>query len=268
MSSLPVYVFSDTHLGAGTPELEAAVLGFLRHVRAHASALVINGDLFDFWFEWRTVIPRTGFRVLAALADLRDAGVPVTMLGGNHDCWGGEVLREDAGVEYSLVPIERTFAGWRTRLEHGDGLRPEGDKAYRRLRRVLRNPMSIRMFRALHPDWGTRLASWSSGTSRTHRAHDEGAELKALALELLDRRRDLDLVIFGHSHASALVRAPGGGVYANAGSWLAEPTFLQLTDERIELRRWTGSAEGERLHAIDRRAEKALSDVQELRRGV
>ena len=268
MSSLPVYVFSDTHLGAGTPELEAAVLGFLRHVRAHASALVINGDLFDFWFEWRTVIPRTGFRVLAALADLRDAGIPVTMLGGNHDCWGGEVLREDAGVEYSLAPIERSLAGWRTRLEHGDGLRPEGDKAYRRLRRVLRNPVSIRMFRALHPDWGTRLATWSSGTSRSHRAHDEGAELQALALDLLDRRPDLDLVIFGHSHASALVRAPGGGVYANAGSWLAEPTFLRLSDERVELRRWTGSAEGERLHAVDRRAEKPLSDVQELRRGV
>lgn len=266
MPSGPVYIFSDTHLGAGTPEVESAVLAFLRHVRAHASALVVNGDLFDFWFEWRTVMPRTGFRVVAALAELHEAGIPVTMLGGNHDCWGGDLLREDAGVEYTLEPVERVLAGWRTRIEHGDGLRPEGDRGYRRLRSVLRNPLSIRLFRALHPDWGTRLATWSSGTSRTHRAHDEGAELQSLAFDLLGRRPELDLVIFGHSHAAALVQSPGGGVYANAGSWLADPTYLRLTDERLELRRWTGSAEGERLHAIDRRAEEPLSDVQELRR--
>ena len=266
MPTGPVYIFSDTHLGAGAPELEPAVLAFLRHVREHAGALVVNGDLFDFWFEWRTVIPRTGFRVVAALAELRDAGIPVTMLGGNHDCWGGEVLREDAGVEYTLEPIERTLAGWRTRIEHGDGLRPVGDRGYRRLRRVLRHPVSIGLFRTMHPDWGTRLATWSSGTSRTHRPHDEGAELQALAFDVLARRPELDLVIFGHSHAAALVQAPGSGVYANAGSWLARPTYLRLTPERIELRLWSGSAEGERLHAIDRRAEKALTDVQELRR--
>ena len=266
MPTRPVYIFSDTHLGAGAPETESAVLAFLRHVRTHASALVINGDLFDFWFEWRTVIPRQGFRVVAALAELRDAGIPVTMLGGNHDCWGGDVLREDAGVEYTLEPVERTLAGWRTRIEHGDGLRPEGDRNYRRMRSVLRSPLSIRLFRALHPDWGTRLATWSSGTSRTHRAHDEGAELQSLAFDLLARRPELDLVVFGHSHAAALVQAPGGGVYANAGAWFTQPTFLRLGEERIELRGWSGSAEGERLHAIDRRAQEALPDVQELRR--
>jgi UDP-2,3-diacylglucosamine pyrophosphatase LpxH len=80
-------------------------------------------------------------------------------------------------------------------------------------------------------------------------------------MELLDRRPELDLVVFGHSHAAALDRAAGGGVYANAGSWLQRPTFLRLTPERIELLRWTGSAEGDRLHAIDRRPEKALTDL-------
>ncbi len=261
MPTAPAYIFSDTHLGAAPPGVERDVLGFLRHVREHASALYINGDLFDFWFEWRTVIPRTGFRVVAALAELRDAGIPVTLIGGNHDCWGGAVLREDAGIGYQLDPFEGEIAGWRTRIEHGDGLRPVRDRKYRALRRVLRHPMSIRAFRWIHPDWGTRLATLSSDTSRTHRAHDEGAELQSIAMELLDRRPELDLVVFGHSHAAALDRAAGGGVYANAGSWLQRPTFLRLTPERIELLRWTGSAEGDRLHAIDRRPEKALTDL-------
>ena len=254
MPDRPIYIFSDTHLGAAHADLEPAVLAFLRHVREHGRALVINGDLFDFWFEWRTVIPRSGFRVIAALAELRDAGIPVTLVGGNHDCWGGDVLREDAGVTYSLEAIERDMAGWRTRVEHGDGLRPERDRAYRRLRTVLRHGLSIRLFRLLHPDWGTRLATWSSDTSRTHRAHDEGAELREIAMATLQRRPELDLLVFGHSHVAALERSPRGSVYANAGSWLLKPTYLRLTEQRIELREWTGSAEGERLHAIDRGA--------------
>lgn len=263
MPEAPVYIFSDTHLGVAPPGVEQDVLAFLRHVRESASALYINGDLFDFWFEWRSVIPRTGFRVVAALADLRDAGIPVTLIGGNHDCWGGDVLREDAGIAYQLEALEADVMGWRTRIEHGDGLRPVRDRRYRALRRVLRHPMSIRAFRWIHPDWGTRLATLSSDTSRAHHPHDEGAELETIALEMLDRRPELDLVVFGHSHATALSQARSGGVYANAGSWLEQPTFLRLTRERIELRRWTGggSAEGDRLHAIDRRAEKALPEL-------
>ncbi|HUF27564.1 MAG TPA: UDP-2,3-diacylglucosamine diphosphatase [Gemmatimonadaceae bacterium] len=261
MRPRPVYIFSDTHLGAAPAEVETAVLAFLRHVRTQASALLINGDLFDFWFEWRSVIPRRGFRVVAALADIQEAGVPVTLIGGNHDCWGGEVLRKDAGISYQLGAWEGTLAGWRARVEHGDGLRPERDRGYRRLRRVLRHPVSVRLFRAMHPDWGTRLASLTSHTSRSRHLRDDGVEIRQIGLELLRSRPDLELLVFGHSHVAALERTPAGGVYANAGAWLDAPTFLRLTEERIELRRWTGSAEGERLHAIDRRPEEALADL-------
>ena len=261
MPDAPVYIFSDTHLGAAAPDVERSVLAFLHHVREHAGALYINGDLFDFWFEWRTVIPRTGFRVVAVLADLRDAGIPVTLVGGNHDCWGGDVLREDAGIDYRLEAFEGDVLGWHTRIEHGDGLRPVRDRRYRALRSVIRHPFSVRAFRWLHPDWGTRLATLSSDASRTHRAHEEGAELESIAMQRLDRRPELDLIVFGHSHYPALKQSPAGSVYANAGSWLPQPTFLRLTRERIELFTWTGSAEGDRLHAIDRRAEKALPDL-------
>jgi UDP-2,3-diacylglucosamine hydrolase len=86
-------------------------------------ALVINGDLFEFWFEWRHVIPRTGFRTLAAVAAFADAGIPCLWIAGNHDCWGGEVLTVDAGVTYVEGPWRGAIAGWRTHVEHGDGLR-------------------------------------------------------------------------------------------------------------------------------------------------
>ena len=97
----PCYVFSDTHLGAASSEVERQLLAFLRHLPGRARSLVINGDLFEFWFEWRSVIPRPSFRVLAALADLVESGVPVLWVAGNHDCWGGDVLRERCGRRLS-----------------------------------------------------------------------------------------------------------------------------------------------------------------------
>jgi UDP-2,3-diacylglucosamine hydrolase len=261
MLDAPCHVISDVHLGAAPREVERELVAYLRTLPGRARSLVINGDLFDFWFEWRTVIPREHFRTLAALADLRDAGIDVLMLMGNHDCWGGAVLREDVGVRYEAGPWRGTLAGWRALVEHGDGLRAREDRGYRRLRAVLRHPMSVRAFRLLHPDAGTRIARGSSRASREHSVFDDAGEgLRAVARARLTAEPSLDLVVFGHSHAPVLERVPGAGVYANAGTWLADPTHLVITPERLELRRWTGSAEGERLDVVDRRAEEALAE--------
>jgi UDP-2,3-diacylglucosamine hydrolase len=254
-------VFSDVHLGVTPPSVERDLLAFLDSLRNGAGSLIVNGDLFDFWFEWRHVIPRVGFRVIAALASLHDAGVPVLWIGGNHDCWGGEVLRTDAGVDYQLGAWNGQIGPWRSHIEHGDGLRPVEDRRYRALRRVLRSPAAISAFRWLHPDWASRLALGSSGASRTHGPRDGGSGLRRIGLELLAERADVDLVIFGHSHVATLERAPGGGIFANPGSWLDAPTYLRIDANRVELRRWTGSAEGECLHSLDRRAEEALPNA-------
>lgn len=253
-------LLSDTHLGVAPRDVEDRVLDFLRRVPGDARSLVINGDLYDFWFEWRSVIPRAGFRVLAALAEVRRAGVEVLWIAGNHDCWGGEVLEQDVGVRYHVGPWRGEIAGWHTLLEHGDGLRRREDRRYRALRMVLRHPLSVRAFRLLHPDWGTRLALGSSHASRVHRARDGGAGLRRIAIERLARDRSLELVVFGHSHVATLERMAEGGVYANAGSWLDAPTYLRLDDGKLELRRWDGSPEGERLHAVHRGPEEALAE--------
>lgn len=253
----PAYVISDIHLGHASAEVERALLGFLRALAERAGSLVINGDLFEFWFEWKRVVPRSGVRALAALMDLRDAGVPMTMIAGNHDCWGGEVLRE-AGVTFVDGPWTGTLGGWRARVEHGDGLRAKEDRGYRALRRVLRNRLAIRAFRSIHPDWATRLAMGSAQTSRSYQPRDAGRGLREVARATLVANDDLELLIYGHSHVAALERMPSGGVYANAGSWLDAPTYLLITPERVALREWHGSAEGPDLHALDRVAEKAL----------
>jgi len=255
----PAYIMSDAHLGFAGPEVERSLLRFLRHLPGRAGSLVINGDLFEFWFEWKSVMPRGAFRVLAALADLRDAGVPVVMIAGNHDCWGGDILRQDVGVAYQVGPLDDVVGGWRARIEHGDGLRGAEDRGYRALRRLLRNRLAISAFRWIHPDLASALANRTSHTSRTYQARDGGAGLRATAERFLREHRDTELVVFGHSHVAELRRL-GAGVYANAGPWLDQPTFLRLTPERAELRRWDdGSGEGVHLDALDRVAEKPLA---------
>src|SRR6478672_10071924 len=117
MLAAPCHVISDVHLGHASVEIERTLLSYLRSLPGRAGSLMINGDLFEFWFEWRTVVPRSGVRVLAALMDLRDAGVPMRMIAGNHDCWGGDVLR-DAGVEFQTGAWEGMLGGWAARVEH------------------------------------------------------------------------------------------------------------------------------------------------------
>ena len=242
MLSAPCLLMSDAHLGPAPQEAERSLLGLIAYAKGNARSLVLNGDVFDFWFEWRTVMPRTGFRVLAALAGLREAGVDVLWIAGNHDCWGGEILTRDVGVAYHTGPWDGIIAGWRTRIEHGDGLRDTEDAPYRRLRSVLRNPLAIRLFRALHPDFATRVALRSSHTSRNMRPRDGGEGLQRVALETLASDPSLDLYVFGHSHAPLLSRAPGGGVFANPGAWMDEPGFLRVTEGAVELMRLDGAA--------------------------
>jgi UDP-2,3-diacylglucosamine hydrolase len=242
MPSAPCYVLSDAHLGPAPAEAERSLLELLARARTEARSVVLNGDLFDFWFEWRSVMPRTGFRVLAALADLRDAGVEVLWIAGNHDCWGGEILTRDVGVTYHVGPWRGEIGGWKALVEHGDGLRDKEDAPYRRLRTVLRNPLAIRAFRWLHPDLATRIAGATSHTSRNMRPGDGGEGMRRVALERLRAEPALELYVFGHTHASVIGRTDRGGVFANPGAWMDEPVFLRVTPGRVELARLDGDA--------------------------
>ena len=261
MLPAPCLLMSDAHLGAASSERERDVAAFLEYARGNAGSVVINGDLFDFWFEWRTVMPRGHVRVLGALAALADADIPLLMIAGNHDAWGGDVLTREIGAQLVHGDWDGTLGGWRAHISHGDGLREREDRRYRAFKRVMRHPLAIRAFGALHPDFATRVASGTSTRSRSQRQSDAGAGLRAVAHDYLETHRETELVVFGHSHVATLERVPGSGVYANPGAWIDRPAYLVIAPERIELRAWSGSSESDLLDAVDRRAQEALADA-------
>lgn len=244
MSDQPVYVVSDIHLG-GVPEgTERRFRSFLEHVGGHASEILINGDLFDFWFEYRSVILSRHFRVLAALADLRDAGVAIRFVGGNHDAWGGSFLRDELGMELLDERAELMLAGRRALVVHGDGL-GQGDLGYRIMKKVIRHPLSITAFRMLHPDLGSRVARGVSSTEGKHGTPGLADAQRAAALEVwarreMERRPDLDMVLAGHTHTPTVQEVGVGRYYINTGDWINHFTYLVLhPGETPDLRTWS-----------------------------
>jgi UDP-2,3-diacylglucosamine hydrolase len=235
MQDPPIFLASDVHLGVASVETEKAFLGWLDHCGAEASRIVINGDLFDFWFEYRSVIPRGHTRVLGALASLVDAGVPILMMGGNHDWWGGDFLREEIGVEFLQEPAVLELKGRKTLLAHGDGL-GSGDLGYKILRGVLRGSVTRFLFRWLHPDVGAWVARRVSKTG----SHPEGPTPKQIgrsrflqkwAVNRLESSPELDMVVLGHTHVPTVVEAFPGRYYLNSGDWLANQSYAVFPSE-------------------------------------
>lgn len=232
----PVYVVSDVHLGAVSAERERAFASWLAHAREAASEVIVNGDLFDFWFEYRSAIPRGHTRVLGALAALVDAGVPVRFMGGNHDWWGGSFLEKEIGLTLHREPVTLRLAGWQTFLAHGDGL-GRGDLRYRLLRLVLRGRLTRWGFRWLHPDLGARIAARVSVTQdrAANTTEDEkrrAGVLETWAVEKLRSEKDLDLVLLGHTHIPCLREVERNRFYVNAGDWVTHRSYVVLEREK------------------------------------
>jgi UDP-2,3-diacylglucosamine hydrolase len=238
MSSTAVYFLSDAHLGAESAEREAPRLERLHHFLAslpgRASDLYIVGDLFDFWFEYRTAIPRRHFPTLAALRRLHEAGVGITYLNGNHDFWLGSFLAETIGARTvdGGCAVERQ--GRRLWVHHGDGL-VGGDLGYRALRAVMRGRLSIRLYQLLHPDLGIPLAHVVSRWSRKSR---DGRPLEPDRLwrEIAEPRfrEGFDGVLIGHFH-HAYERRENGREFVVLGDWVDRFTYAVLEDGALRL---------------------------------
>jgi len=235
-----VVVVADAHLGQASPAAETAFHAFLDAVPTLGDALLINGDLFDFWFEYARVIPRRHFRTIARLYDVRRRGLPVTFVGGNHDRWGGEFLTKDLGIAFHPGEAELMLAGRRTFVAHGDGL-TEQHWAAKVMHRVTRHRITIRLFRSLHPDLGFWVADQLSGrladNTRDRVVLDRAARAQIdYAGDLLARRPEVGLVILGHTHRPALEQFPDGRAYLNPGAWLDGFRYAIVGPTEIELR--------------------------------
>ena len=238
-----VVFLSDAHLGAETRDREAArtarLHGFLDSLPGRASSLYIVGDLFDFWFEYRTAIPRRYFGTLTALQRVRDAGVEITYLNGNHDFWLGSFLAESLGIRTVDGPVTVEAQGRKLWVHHGDGL-IGGDGGYKLLRRVIRHPFAIGLYGLLHPDLGIPLALAVSGRSRSSRG-DPPLTPDRLWNEIGAPRfaEGYDGVIIGHFH-HAFERRDGGHELFVLGDWIDDFTYLELTDGVLTQSVWPG----------------------------
>lgn len=240
-----IYLFGDAHMGARTTAMEAAKLSrtvsFLKMLRGCADTqLVICGDLFDFWFEYRQVIPRHHFHLLTHLADLVESGVPVDYLAGNHDFWLGSFLREEVGVTVHRDSLDLLQAGKRIHLRHGDGLMQK-DHLYRLMKSVLRHPWSVTGYRLLHPDVGIPFALFCSHLSResARDVYQEDGDYQAWARSRIEGGDDV--VVLGHTHVAAL-QPHLQGWYLNAGAWMTAFTYGRIQAGVPSLWQWNGDA--------------------------
>ncbi len=235
---MALYVFSDAHLGAGPPAKELIKLDRINRladmVKADGDRLVILGDLFDFWFEYKRAIPKENLDVIMLLRDLVRRGITVDYISGNHDFWMDDFFQNQIGVAVHLDSLDIEYAGRRLHLIHGDGLAP-ADRGYRLLKRVLRNRVCIWLYRKLPPDFAIALAKRVSGTSREYtarREHHFAADYERYAEGKLTE--GYDIVAIGHLHLPVFKRF-GTGVYINTGDFINHFSYARMDDSGIAL---------------------------------
>ncbi len=250
-SHLPdrIVFVADIHLGlpGDNPRRAERFAAFLRELRGNASHLYIVGDLFDFWFEYRTVIPRIAPPVVFEMYNLVRSGTKVILLAGNHDYWFGDYLRKDVGLELYTDEVVAEHQGKRIFIHHGDGFYP-GDHGYRLLKRVLRNRASIFLFRLIHPDFARRIAELTSVTSRKYLAPPPNRDeyYARLFRDIADKRlsEGYDAVVYGHSHV-ALLEQRKQGTLILLGDWLHRSTCVVLENGQFTMHDWKPEAEGD-----------------------
>ena len=240
-----VAFIADAHLGkpGDDPSRADALVSFLRASRGRYSHLYIVGDLFDFWFEYRSVVPNTTPHVIFELYNLVQAGTNVVLFGGNHDYWYGLYMTRDVGVD--LEPDGRvvTHQGRRLFIHHGDGFYP-GDHGYRIMKKVFRSRTAIWLFSLLHPDFASKIARITSKTSRTYLTPSDFMErnkhsFQAIADRHLAAHHDCDAVVYGHAHVP-LIEERDGGTLVILGDWIVHNTYVELEHGRFTLRSWDG----------------------------
>jgi UDP-2,3-diacylglucosamine hydrolase len=238
-----VYFASDFHLGAPDPpqsrEREHKIIRWLDMVRHDAAHVFLMGDLFDFWFEFRTVIPKGFVRFQAKVAELTDAGIPVRVFTGNHDMWMWQYLEEEIGVEVYRDPVTAQIGHHSFYLAHGDGLGP-GDPVYKVLKRVFESPFFRALFRIVHPDIGIWIAHRWSASSRKKNAHlDEGFlgenEWLWQYSKEQEAQRHHDFYVFGHRHLPLDLKVGECSRYINLGEWIRCFTYAAYDGQQMEL---------------------------------
>jgi UDP-2,3-diacylglucosamine hydrolase len=239
-----IYFISDVHLhsrhSAAETRKKTYLFDFLKEVQRHRGTLYIVGDLFDFWFEYRHVIPRYYFSVLRHLQETVEAGCNVQIITGNHDYWLGSFFPDELGIEVHFTPLATQINGKSFFITHADGILKE-DKGYRLMKKVLRSSIVITLFRMIHPDLAFRIAQYVSGKSRHFTMRSPGQE-KAEQQELIKYgqtkiQEGYQFVVTAHFHIPTEYENPAGKMI-NLGDWICHFTFGFFDGENLSLCYW------------------------------
>jgi UDP-2,3-diacylglucosamine hydrolase len=238
-----VYFISDVHIGAGTEAEEKEkfdrLASFLHHINQPGTVLFIVGDLFDFWFEYKYVVPNQYFQVLFQLARLIENNVTIHFLPGNHDCWIKNFFSQQMKIIVHPEIFTTEIQSRQVFIFHGDGISKQ-DTGYRILKKIFRSPANIFLYRLLHPDLGIPFARLMAHGSRKHtsgRFFDDEADYLDYAKEKFDQ--GFDYVIVGHSH-KPLWKQVGKNCLLNLGDWIHSFSYGKLEGGNLSLNFWNG----------------------------
>lgn len=245
LQSKKVFFASDFHLGAPTIEeskvREAKIIRWLNEIEHEAAAIFIVGDIFDFWYEYDTVVPKGFIRFLGKIADLRDKNIPVCFFTGNHDLWMKDYFLKELGIPVHHHPVEVTIEGKTFLVGHGDGLGP-GDNTYKLLKKIFTNPFCKWLFKWLHPDIGVKLALKWSSSSRASNVSKNEQDFKGenewlwQYAKQVNASRHFDYYVFGHRHLPLELPVGDKSTYYNLGEWVSQYTYGEFDGQSFQLK--------------------------------
>lgn len=243
-----VYFASDNHLGAPTMkesrQRELKFVRWLDTIKSDAAAIFLMGDLFDFWFEYKTVIPKGFTRTLGKLAELSDAGIEIHYFVGNHDLWMNGYFEEELNIPVYHKPQQYSINGASFFIGHGDGLGPD-DMGFKRMKKVFTNPLAKWFFKWLHPDIGVRLAKHLSVSNKLISGDDDakflGNDKEWLVLYAHRKleQQHYDHFIFGHRHLPLEIKLNENSKYTNLGDWINYYTYGEFDGKELSLKEFS-----------------------------
>lgn len=247
-----VFFLSDFHLGIPdhktSLERERRIISFLESIRYKASAIFIVGDMFDFWYEYKLVVPKGYVRLLGKLGEFTDAGIAIHFFVGNHDMWMTDYFQKELNVPVYFAPKEFEFNGKKFFVGHGDGLGP-GDHGYKMLKKFFRNPFCQWLFGIVPPYVGIGLANYFSRKSRRaaeqreeHFVSKENEWLVTYSMEIL-KQKHYDFFIFGHRHIPLDLPLNTTSRYINLGDWIRYSTYAVFDGENISVQTYDSTME-------------------------
>ena len=241
-----IYFLSDFHLGAPNHEAslvrEKKIVSFLQKISIDAAEIFIVGDLFDFWFEYRSVVPKGYVRILGKMAEITDQGIPIHFFTGNHDMWMSGYFEKELNVPVYHEPKIFHFNAKSFYIGHGDGLGP-GDYGYKFIKKIFKNPVCKFLFGLIPPHIGTGLASYLSRRSRAATGSLDEIFLGEVGEWLISyckgimAEKKYDYFIFGHRHLPIDFNLGNDSRYINLGDWLKYDSYAVFDGENLLLKR-------------------------------